>query len=138
MLYTLGAYAARLCIYADAGELPGFLYDKSPEEFFKYMSLIVPYKGQSFEDVSRKPLDIIRFGGDCGEKTKCCMIYFNQHGINYDLVFLTDNNIYHVFPTAVLNGAYVDFDTAYGNLKMGERYNLPVVERVAIRGAGSR
>lgn len=126
-------YTNRLYIYANAQGLPAYMYNKTPEEFFKLMSSI-PYKEQTFEDISRKPIDIIRFGGDCGEKTKLCMSYFMQNRIPFNLIFQqAKKGIYHVFPQCKIDGQFTDFDTAYGVLQLGQRFLLDEVYKVTIQ-----
>lgn len=128
-------YVKSLLLYSDVQELPAFLYDKSPAEFYEYMNKVVRYKAQVFESVNRHPVYIIRHGGDCGEKTKCSMMYFSHNGIDFDIVFLKSaDNMYHVFCRAYLDGQGVDFDTAQGDLQMGERYPLDEIAVYKVTG----
>lgn len=122
-------YVHGLLYYAQFQGLPGFLLNMAPERFFQYMALNVPYKEQVFEDISREPVHIIKHGGDCGEKTKCNMIYFQRNKIPYKIVFLKiREDKYHVFCQALINGDYTDFDNSYNYLKLGERFKFDEIK----------
>jgi len=126
-------YIETLYYYSNIQKLPEFLYSMSLKEFFDYMKN-VKYKKQIFESIDREPLDIIINGGDCGEKVKCCMIYFNDKGLDYDVIFLKSGfNLFHVFNRVYIAGDAIDFDVAMGDLNLGERYNLNEVARFEIR-----
>lgn len=128
-------YVKSLLLYSDVQELPAFLYDKTPTEFYQYMNKVVRYKPQIIESVNRHPVHIIKHGGDCGEKTKCSIIYFKQRGIDFDVIFLqSGSNWYHVFCRAYINGVGVDFDTAQGDLEIGQRYPLDEVAVYKVTG----
>jgi hypothetical protein len=122
-------YVRILKYHADNQILSNMILKKTPIEFFDFMNSI-PYKSQVFEDVSRNPENIFKYGGDCGEKTKCCIIYFKQNGIDYNINFQkVRENKFHVFPAMIKDGIEYPFDTTYGVLKIGEIFNYQIVYR---------
>ena len=122
-MFNFQHYTDQLFFFAEFQKLPAYLLGKSLSDFFKFMSKSVRFKEQVFEDISRSPSDIIRLGGDCGEKTKLTMIYLLQNKIDFEVVYLkTAPNRYHVFCRVWDGNRFIDYDNSYDFLKMGERF----------------
>lgn len=122
-----GGYVRTLKYYAKNQDLPDSILKKNPVEFFDFMNR-VPYRSQVFEDVKREPKSIIKDGGDCGEKTKCCLIYFLKNEIEYRINFQkVKEGKFHVYPSWIKDGVEYPFDVTYGVLKLGEIFNYDVV-----------
>lgn len=122
-MFSFQHYTDQLFFFAGFQKLPAYLIEKSLTDFFNFMSQSVRFKEQVFEDVSRDPGDIIRYGGDCGEKTKVTMIYLMQNEIDFEVVYLkTDVNRYHVFCRVWDGSKFIDYDNSYDFLKLGERF----------------
>lgn len=123
------AYARKLKYYSKSQKLSDNILKMGLIDFYNFMNKI-PYKSQVFEDVARFPESIIREGGDCGEKTKLCLIYFDKNKVDYKIIFQQVRpGKFHVFPVLVKDGLEYAFDTTYGVLKLGDIFNYNMVAK---------